>query len=71
MQSTKTIQSRQVINSVINQVKVNKSLNFSVNTSTSQSSSMSCSQQVMRKIDYLLEKNPHIDFTMLPYRVKS
>ena len=40
MQSTKTIQSRQVIHSVINQVKVNnKSVNYSVNTSISQSSS--------------------------------
>ena len=39
MQSTKTIQSRQVINSVMNQVKVNKSLNFSVNMSIFQSSS--------------------------------
>ena len=39
MQSTKTIQSRQVIHSVINQVKVNKSVNYSVNISISQSSS--------------------------------
>ena len=31
---------------------------------------MSCSQQVMRKIDHLLEKKPsYIDFTLLPYMV--
>ena len=33
---------------------------------------MSCCQQVMRKTDHLLEKKPsYIDFTLLPYRVKS
>ena len=36
MQSTKTIQSRQVIHSVINPVEVNKSLNYSVNTPVEQ-----------------------------------